>query len=185
MPFLVIWITHGIGGFGITFILPTIIYELGISDTAVSQLMTMPAYSAVFVILLTAAWLTHSDRLSPWIAGLILEVVQIVCYVLLITVRNAVAKYIFVCIATAATSSFFPIIWPGECGAPHGYSRILHESLCSPRDDPKIKATVGALTPMTERIRATRGTTNAGLAIGMTNVSATTERSEVGQTGSR
>lgn len=41
VPFLIIWITHGIGGFGITFVLPTVIYELGISDTAISQLMTM------------------------------------------------------------------------------------------------------------------------------------------------
>lgn len=41
VPFLLIWITHGIGGFGITFVLPTVIYELGISDTAISQLMTM------------------------------------------------------------------------------------------------------------------------------------------------
>lgn len=27
VPFLVIWITHGIGGFGITFILPNVICE--------------------------------------------------------------------------------------------------------------------------------------------------------------
>lgn len=41
VPFLVIWITHGIGGFGITFILPNVIYDLGMTDTAISQLMTM------------------------------------------------------------------------------------------------------------------------------------------------
>jgi hypothetical protein len=41
VPFLVIWITHGIGGWGISFVLPTVIYELGISDTAISQVMTM------------------------------------------------------------------------------------------------------------------------------------------------
>lgn len=46
--------------------------------------------------------------------GLILEVSQIICFILLVTVENVVAKYVFVCIATAATSSFFPIIWPGE-----------------------------------------------------------------------
>ncbi|KAJ4423085.1 hypothetical protein N0V82_002214 [Gnomoniopsis sp. IMI 355080] len=114
IPFLLIWITHGIGGFGITFILPNVIYDLGMTDTAVSQLMTMPAYTAVFAILLTLGWLTHSGRMSPWVAGLILEVSQIICYILLITVENAVAKYIFVCIATAATSSFFPILWPGK-----------------------------------------------------------------------
>ncbi|KAK7737080.1 hypothetical protein SLS63_002871 [Diaporthe eres] len=132
VPFLIIWITHGIGGFGITFVLPTVIYELGISDTAISQLMTMPAYAAVFLILLTLGYLTHTKRLSPWVAGIGLEVAQIIFYILLITINNATAKYIFVVIATAATQSFFPIIWP-------------------------------------ERIRATSGTTSAGLAIGITN----------------
>lgn len=41
IPFLMIWITHGIGGWGISFVLPTVIYELGISNTAISQVMTM------------------------------------------------------------------------------------------------------------------------------------------------
>jgi hypothetical protein len=41
IPFLMIWITHGIGGWGISFVLPTVIYDLGISDTAISQIMTM------------------------------------------------------------------------------------------------------------------------------------------------
>ncbi|ROW03097.1 hypothetical protein VMCG_05808 [Cytospora schulzeri] len=135
VPFLLIWITHGIGGFGITFVLPTVIYDLGLSGTAVSQLMTMPAYAFVFVILLTLGYLTHTKRLSPWVAGIGLEAGQIICYILLITVDNAAAKYVLVVVATAATSSFFPILWP-------------------------------------ERIRATSGTTNAGLAIGMTNAMA-------------
>jgi hypothetical protein len=43
-PFLMIWITHGIGGWGISFVLPTVIYELGISNTAISQVMTMVRY---------------------------------------------------------------------------------------------------------------------------------------------
>jgi MFS family permease len=41
VPFLLIWIMHGIGGWGISFVLPTVIYDLGISGSATSQLMTM------------------------------------------------------------------------------------------------------------------------------------------------
>lgn len=134
VPFLLIWITHGIGGWGISFVLPTVIYDLGISNTAISQVMTMPPFTLVFVILLSLAYLIHTGRLSPWVAGLGVELTQVVCYVLLITVKQPVAKYIFVTIATAASQSFFPIIWP-------------------------------------ERIRAARGTTAAGLAIGITNAS--------------
>jgi hypothetical protein len=150
ISFLLIWITHGIGGWGISFVLPTVIYELGISDTAMSQIMTMvclllerygtdsderqPPFTLVFVILCGLAYLISTKRLSPWVAGLGVEIVQIICYVLLITVKTPVAKYIFVMIATAASQSFFGVIWP-------------------------------------ERIRAARGTTTAGLAIGMTNAS--------------
>ncbi|EXF75166.1 high-affinity nicotinic acid transporter [Colletotrichum fioriniae PJ7] len=138
IPFLMIWITHGIGGWGISFVLPTVIYELGISNTAISQVMTMPPFTLVFVILLTLAFFVHTKRLSPWVAGLGLEAAQIVCYVLLITVKHPIAKYIFVMIATAASQSFFAIIWPAHTA---------------------------------ERIRAAKGTTSAGLAIGVTNAS--------------
>ncbi|KAK1586179.1 high-affinity nicotinic acid transporter [Colletotrichum navitas] len=134
VPFLMIWVTHGIGSWGISFVLPTVIYELGISNTVISQVITMPPFTLVFVILLSLAFLVHTRRLSPWVAGLCLEAAQIVFYVLLITVKNSVAKYIFVMIATAASQSFFAVIWP-------------------------------------ERIRAAKGTTSAGFAIGITNAS--------------
>jgi hypothetical protein len=132
VPFLMIWVTHGIGGWGISFVLPTVIYELGISNTAMSQVLTIPPFTLVFLILCGLAYFIHKKRLSPWVAGLGVEIVQIICYILLITVKQPVAKYIFVMVATAASQSFFAIIWP-------------------------------------ERIRAARGTTTAGLAIGMTN----------------
>ncbi|KAF9694314.1 hypothetical protein EKO04_007901 [Ascochyta lentis] len=134
VTFLMIWITHGIGGWGISFVLPTVIYQLGISNTAISQIMTIPPFALVFVILCSLAWFIHTKRLSPWVAGLGVEIAQIVCYILLIIVNQPVAKYFFVMIATAASQSFFAIIWP-------------------------------------ERIRAARGTTRAGLAIGITNAS--------------
>ncbi|KAF2103320.1 MFS general substrate transporter [Rhizodiscina lignyota] len=132
IPFTCIWMFHGIGAFGITFVLPTVIYELGISNTAISQVMTMPPSTLNFLFLVIVAYFIHMKKLSPWIAGLGIELMQIICYVLLITVKPATARYVFVMIAFAGSQSFYPIIWP-------------------------------------ERIRATRGTTSAGLAIGMTN----------------
>lgn len=135
VPFLLIWITHGIGGWGISFVLPSVIYELGMTTTAIAQVMTMPPYTMVFVILLSLAWLVQKKVINAWVAGIVLESVQIICFILLITIHNKVGKYILVMVATAAGQSFFPIIWP-------------------------------------ERIRASKGTTAAGLAIGTTNAAA-------------
>ena len=39
--FTLIWIFHAIGGWGINTVLPTVIYELGLTGTAEAQLMTM------------------------------------------------------------------------------------------------------------------------------------------------
>lgn len=105
------------------------------------------------MILLTLAFFIHAQKLSPWIAGLGVELVQIICYILLITVKHPIAKYIFVMIATAASQSFFPIIWPGELPTYHK------------------RPQAGFDTITLERIRAAKGTTSAGLAIGITNVS--------------
>ncbi|KAK5731552.1 hypothetical protein LTR17_011257 [Elasticomyces elasticus] len=94
--FTLIWMCHAIGGWGITTVLPTVIHDLGLTDSAVSQLMTM---------------------------------------IILITVPTAIVRYIFLSIAVGCSISIYPILWP-------------------------------------ERIRAARGTTATGLAIGITNAAA-------------
>ncbi|KAJ5625575.1 high-affinity nicotinic acid transporter [Penicillium lagena] len=120
IPFTFIWIGHGIGGFGITFVLPTVIYQLGMTDTAISQIMTMPPYTFNFIFLVTIAYFVHKGRLNSWVAALGIEALQIICYILLITVSDSVARYIFVMIATAASQSLFPIVWPERIRAAHG-----------------------------------------------------------------
>lgn len=39
--FSLYWVCHAIGGFGISYALPTVIYELGFTTTANSQLMNI------------------------------------------------------------------------------------------------------------------------------------------------
>jgi MFS family permease len=48
--FAAYWICHGIGGFGINYALPTVIYELGFTTTALSQLMNMVSCIDSFVL---------------------------------------------------------------------------------------------------------------------------------------
>lgn len=41
VTFTLVWVCHAIGGWGISTVLPTVIHDLGLTDTAISQLMTM------------------------------------------------------------------------------------------------------------------------------------------------
>jgi hypothetical protein len=45
--FTLVWICHAIGGWGVSTVLPTVIYELGMTGTAVAQLMTMVSSCAL------------------------------------------------------------------------------------------------------------------------------------------
>ncbi|KAK3624930.1 hypothetical protein LTR56_020744 [Elasticomyces elasticus] len=131
--FTLIWMCHAIGGWGITTVLPTVIHDLGLTDSAVSQLMTMPTYAFGCACLVLIGWLIHTKRIVSWAAAITLELVACVCYIILVMVRTAIVRYIFLTIAVGCSISIYPILWP-------------------------------------ERIRAARGTTATGLAIGITNV---------------
>jgi len=80
----------------------------------------MPPSTLNFFLLISVAYLIHTKRLNAWVAGLGMEATQIVCYILLITVTNPRARYIFVMIAFAGSQSFYPIIWPERIRAAKG-----------------------------------------------------------------
>lgn len=64
--FSMYWICHGIGGFGVGYALPTVIYQLGFTTTAKSQLMNIPPYVGAFVFLNTVGFLLHKKIIRPW-----------------------------------------------------------------------------------------------------------------------
>ncbi|KAJ5811549.1 Major facilitator superfamily domain general substrate transporter [Penicillium riverlandense] len=106
------WIGHGIGGFGVQYALPTVIYELGFSSTALSQLMNIPPYVACFFFLNGLGYLLHRGWIRPWTTAVAIESTTIICYIILITVPNSVVKYLALIVATACAGSAYPVIWP-------------------------------------------------------------------------
>ncbi|OJJ41829.1 hypothetical protein ASPWEDRAFT_56825 [Aspergillus wentii DTO 134E9] len=120
LSFSLLWITHGIGGWGISFVLPTVIYELGMTDTAVSQLMSMPPSSLAFIVLIILGYFIRKGWWDCWVVAVGLELISIISYIILITVDTPVVKYIFVMIANAAASCVYPVLWPERIRAAKG-----------------------------------------------------------------
>ncbi|KAI0880204.1 MFS general substrate transporter [Annulohypoxylon maeteangense] len=110
--FSVYWICHGIGGFGIGTALPTVIYELGFTTTSNSQLMNIPPYVSAFVFLNIVGYFLHRKAIRPWTTAVAIESTIILCYIVLFTVHNVVARYIFLIIAVSCAGSAYPVIWP-------------------------------------------------------------------------
>lgn len=120
-----IWICHGIGGWGITFVLPSVIYELGFdTSSANSQLMTMPPAALTFVVLNTLGSLLQKRLVNGYCIAAALEIVQIVCYAVLIATSNPIAKYLMVIIATGFGQSVYPVLWPDRMRVVKGTSSL-------------------------------------------------------------
>ncbi|KAH6655237.1 major facilitator superfamily domain-containing protein [Truncatella angustata] len=118
--FSIFWICHGIGGFGVGFALPTVIYELGFTTTSKSQLMNIPPYVVTFLFLNTVGYLLHKKIIRPWTTAVAIESTTIICYIILITVPNAVVKYLALIVAVSCAGSAYPVIWPERIRAIEG-----------------------------------------------------------------
>ncbi|GJC88658.1 MFS transporter prlL [Colletotrichum liriopes] len=67
--FSLYWICHGIGGFGVGFALPTVIYQLGFTTTAYSQLMNIPPYVSAFLLLNALGFMLQRKWIGPWVTA--------------------------------------------------------------------------------------------------------------------
>ena len=118
--FLLIWLCHSIGAGGIFTVLPTVLYQLGLTRSAETQLMGMPLCFAGSLCLLLVALAVHKRKITSWIAALCLESFVCVCYIILTTLGNPVAKYVIITLASAASFGVCPILWPERIRAAHG-----------------------------------------------------------------
>ncbi|ORY60256.1 retrograde regulation protein 2 [Pseudomassariella vexata] len=114
------WICHGIGGFGVGYALPTVIYELGFTTTSKSQLMNIPPYVTAFLFLNTVGFFLHKKIICPWTTAVAIESTIIICYIILVTVSNAVVRYVCLIVAVACAGSAYPVIWPERIRAIDG-----------------------------------------------------------------
>ncbi|KAF2169082.1 hypothetical protein M409DRAFT_65369 [Zasmidium cellare ATCC 36951] len=120
ITFTLIWICHAIGGWGVSTVLPTVILELGLTGSAITQLLTMPTYGFGCFCLVFFGWAIQRKIFQPWITAMCLEVITCICYILLIVVKNSIAKYCLLSIAISCSICIYPILWPERIRAAHG-----------------------------------------------------------------
>ncbi|KAK0505251.1 major facilitator superfamily domain-containing protein [Armillaria luteobubalina] len=130
--FSAVWFCHAVGGFGLSYVLPTVIYELGFTTTALSNVLSMPPSLSAFVLLNTLGWLIQKRSWNPFRIAMGLEFINIICCIILLTVNVPVVRYLALLVATATAGSVYAVLWPN-------------------------------------RVEAARGTSAAGMAIGITN----------------
>ncbi|KAK0937614.1 hypothetical protein LTR29_010836 [Friedmanniomyces endolithicus] len=110
--FILIWIGHAIGGYSVGMVLPTVLYDLELESSNITQLLTLPPCALGIVIVLIIANRVRSKRVSPWVWAIIFEMLNCGCYIALMALRNTIAKYVIVCFALVCTGGVMPMLYP-------------------------------------------------------------------------
>ncbi|KAF7378346.1 High-affinity nicotinic acid transporter [Mycena sanguinolenta] len=118
--FTAAWICAGVGGSGISFSLPTVIKDLGFTDSRMANVLTMPPSFASFGLVLILGQLVRTGKLNPFPLCIILDFVIIACYLVLLYVDTVGVRYLVLVISTAASGSLYPMLWPKRVQALRG-----------------------------------------------------------------
>ncbi|KAK4952027.1 hypothetical protein LTR10_009947 [Elasticomyces elasticus] len=118
--FILIWTSHCIGSFSVAMVLPTVFYALKLENSKITQLLTLPPYAIGILVVLVIATQISKRKVNAWKCAIILEMINCGCYVALLVVGNAVAKYVLVCFAIVCASGVIPILLPELIGTSSG-----------------------------------------------------------------
>ncbi|KAJ6596007.1 major facilitator superfamily domain-containing protein [Mycena sp. CBHHK59/15] len=118
--FTAAWICAGVGGSGINYSLPTVIKDLGFTDSRMSNVLSMPPSFAAFSLVLILGYLVHRGTINPFPVVIFLDLVIIACYSVLLYVETVGVRYLVLVVSTAASGSLYPLLWPKRVQALRG-----------------------------------------------------------------
>ncbi|KAJ7851027.1 MFS general substrate transporter [Mycena olivaceomarginata] len=118
--FTAAWICAGVGGSGISFSLPTVIKDLGFTDSRMANVLTMPPSFTAFALVLVLGRLVQTGKINPFPVVIILDFVIIACYIVLLYVDKVGVRYFVLVVSTGASGSLYPMLWPKRVQALRG-----------------------------------------------------------------
>ncbi|KAJ7161878.1 major facilitator superfamily domain-containing protein [Mycena crocata] len=118
--FTAAWICAGVGGSGISFSLPTVIKDLGFTDSRMANVLTMPPSFTAFSLVLMLGYLVKRGKINPFPVCIALDLVIIACYIVLLKVDSIGVRYFVLVVSTGASGSLYPMLWPKRVQALRG-----------------------------------------------------------------
>ncbi|GAA6046681.1 hypothetical protein JCM3770_003114 [Rhodotorula araucariae] len=116
------WACWAVGCWGISTVLPFVIKDMGITDSAGTQLLQIPPAATGIFMCCLSAYLIRRRNFSPFLCTLGIILGVIVAMVIVITVEPAGVRYAAICVISGAAPSAYACLWPRRVAALRGTS---------------------------------------------------------------
>ncbi|KIK59511.1 hypothetical protein GYMLUDRAFT_74425 [Collybiopsis luxurians FD-317 M1] len=119
-----VWVTNSLGNPTPSFVLPTVIFQLGFTNSNISNVLTIPSSVAIFFTLVVCAYMAHKNKWNPFTVSFTLQITSLVCCVILMTVQQPIVRYIFILVARSCSNTVVNLLWPSRVEALKGTTAV-------------------------------------------------------------
>ncbi|KAF5389875.1 hypothetical protein D9757_003570 [Collybiopsis confluens] len=119
-----VWVTNSLGNPTPSFVLPTVILQLGFTNSNISNVLTIPSSVAIFFTMVICAYMAHKNKWNPFTVSFILQIINLVCCIILMTVKQPIVRYIFILVARSCSNTVVNLLWPSRVEALKGTTAV-------------------------------------------------------------
>ncbi|GAA5984372.1 hypothetical protein JCM10908_003319 [Rhodotorula pacifica] len=120
--FSLFWACYAVGAWGISTVLPFVVKDLGITDSAGTQLLQIPPAATGVAMCLISAYLIRKLKLSAFAVTLAIVGGVLVGYIVFIQVSAPGVRYAAVCVVSGSCTAAYACLWPRRVAALRGTS---------------------------------------------------------------
>jgi hypothetical protein len=120
--FSAFWAFWSVSVWGASTMQTFLLLDLGLTGSAVTQLLQIPPAATGVVMLLISAYLIRGRKVSPFLCVLLLVPGVLICFIILFTVSSSGLRLACLCVITGAAPTAYACLWPMRTAALRGTS---------------------------------------------------------------
>ncbi|BGP34909.1 hypothetical protein JCM10296v2_006733 [Rhodotorula toruloides] len=120
--FSLFWACYAVSAWGIGTVLPFVIKDLGITDSAGTQLLQIPPSATGVAMCIISAYLIRNRGISAFAVTLVIIAGVLVSFAVFLTAKPAGLRYAAVCVISGSTTTAYACLWPRRVAALRGTS---------------------------------------------------------------
>ncbi|GAA5866147.1 hypothetical protein JCM8547_000613 [Rhodosporidiobolus lusitaniae] len=120
--FTLFWMCWSVSAWGASTMQTFLLLDLGLSGSAVTQLLQIPPAATGVMMCIISAYLIRQRKVSPFIVTLMIVGGTLIAFVVLLKAPQAVVRFLALCVITGSAPSAYACLWPRRVASLRGTS---------------------------------------------------------------
>lgn len=118
--FILFWALYAVGAWGISTVLPQVIKDMDITDSARTQLLQIPPAAIGVLMCVASSYLVRNRGVNAFAVIIAVLLGVVVCYIVFIFAEAKLVRYLAVSVVSGSCTCAYAAMWPRRVAALRG-----------------------------------------------------------------